>query len=247
MIDPSFRSTHSVTVRGVSPVAGMDPLAYADFDGNGAFTAVEGSRDETLFLRSPDGGGSAIGYTELRQAVEKAGGTIGTEALAQALEARERHAWVGFSGLPPGVSHPIVDYTFRLGTDGEVHADYTVAKSARVIAPHDGNIAGLDLNGDGVSDPANDALVQIERYDDGVTYQHFCKAEDLTEAVRAAGGRVDQGNMDSALRGLFNNEPGPISLAEFGRQVDGCSPFVHRALRVDDQGLVMDFEVNRDV
>lgn len=63
--------------------------------------------------------------------------------------------------------------------------------------------------------------------------------------MRAAGGRVDASNIDSALRGLVDDEQGHISLAEFGRQVDGCSPFVARTLRTDDQGLVMDFEVTR--
>lgn len=245
MIDPSFRSSHSVTIRGVSPVAGMDPLAYADFDNSGTFTATAGQRDETIFMRSADGGGSAVGYAELRRAVAHAGRPIAATDLAQALGAKDRHDWVGFSGLPPGVTHPIVEYVYSLGSDGEIHADYVVAKSARVIAPEDGNIASLDLNGDGQSDPEHDALVQLESYQDGATLRQFAALEDLTRAVREAGGHVDEKNVDTALRGLVHAESGPISLSEFGHVPDGCSPFMSRALRIDDQGLVMDFEVRR--
>ncbi|MBI3925287.1 MAG: hypothetical protein HY319_07100 [Armatimonadetes bacterium] len=245
-IDPSFRSTHSVTLRGVSPAAGMQPLAYADFDKSGDFTLHEDHPDQTVFIRDADGGGSAIGYQQLREAVEKAGGPIGGKELAQALHADDPKAWVGFSGLPPGVTHPIVDYVYRIGADGELQVDYTLIRSARVITPEDGNIASLDLNGDGKSDPAHDALIQLEQYRDGKVVQGFCTAADLTEAVRRAGGRLDEGDYRTALQHLVSDPfgmatGGPISLSEFGNQVDACSPYVTRSLRLDEQGLVMDF------
>lgn len=221
----------------VSPVRGMDPLAVADFDGNGAFTR---GVDESVFLKSRDGG-SAVGFSDLKAALQAAGGRANGRDLAGALGGKHG-SWLGFSGLPPGVTHPIVDYVFRLAGDG-IQADYTVASSARVIAPEDGNLSTLDLNGDGVSDPAQDAAIQVESYtsDDGNTWQCLTRIDQLTEAVRQAGGRVGPDDFQ-ALQSLAA-QPGRISLEEFGTQLDAGHGELERTLRLDDQGLVMDFHV----
>lgn len=233
--DAAFRSTATVRILPHSPVQGMEPFAIVDTDGNGAFTR---DVDQTVFLQSQDGG-SALGFADLREAVRASGGTVDGKTLAQSLGGKH-DSWVGFSGLPLGVTHPIVNYVFRLAGDG-LEADYTTARSARVIAPEDGNLATLDFNGDGISDPAQDAAIQVEAYDDGTTWQSLTALDALTDAVRAAGGQV--GPQDFQALVSLCPQPGRVSLAEFGTQLDAGRGQVERTLRLDEQGLVMDFHI----
>lgn len=235
--DPAFRSTSTVRIVGVSPAKGVLPLAVADLDGDGAFTK---GVDSSILLKFGNGFDSGLPYEDLRSAIWRHGGTVGGKELAESLGGGHG-SWMGFSELPKGLTHPIVDYVYRIAGDA-VEVDYTVARSARVIAPEDGDIATLDLNGDGLSDPAQDAAVQIETHtSDGITFRNLTSLDDLTEAVRTAGGRV--GPRDFQALEKLGTGSGRVQLSELGTQLDAGSGEVDRSLRMDESGLRMDFQI----
>lgn len=218
----------SFTIRSerFAPLGGQE-IAYADLDGSGSF---DPQRDTSVFWQNEKGGGLAQ-YAEIRQALTELGGHASGQQLAQ-------HTGRADTRLEPAqVEQPVVNGRFTLEADG-IRADFEQLGSLPVIAPKDGNVATLDVNRDGESEPLHDSLLMLKAYDGRNTYSSMMSVDDLQAAVKAAGGTLRETEL-----GTLAQIPGVQRtwVEESPAQFDTMS--AHRAFRVDNGGqLWLDYQ-----
>lgn len=135
--DTYFRSTYSMPIR-------QDSIyAYADVDESGD---LDRTVDRQLCVAS-ETGSSAIVYRDLLEAVTARGGeAAGREIAADLSEGRRDDPFIAFFKLPPGVTHPVVDFAFRITETGELEATVDFQKRALVLG------GSVDHDADGVTD-----------------------------------------------------------------------------------------------
>lgn len=222
----------SFTIRSerFAPLGGQE-IAYADLDGSGSF---DPKKDTTVFWQDENGGGLAQ-YSEIRQALTQLGGTASGQALAA-------HTGREDTRLEPAqVERPVVNGRFTLLPDG-IRAEFEDLGSVPIIPPEGGNIATLDVNRDGVSEPQHDSMLELNTLLGGNTYRSMVSFEALQGAVEAAGGRLEEKDFTTGLASLappFEGKPSGIWFEESPQQFD---PAVQRTLRLDGEGrLWMDY------
>lgn len=212
---------YSFTIRSERVAAlGGQELAYADLDASGTFDAHQ---DTTVFWNDKNGGGLAR-YAELRQALTDLGGTATGQQLAEHTGRQETR-------LEPAKSErPLANGRFTLQPDG-IRADFEELHSVPVIAPRDGNVATLDVNRDGESEPLHDSLLMLHTSDGRNNYTSMVSLDELTKAVEAAGGSLGEGQL-----ACLSDFPGirSTSLEESPPQYDTMG--LQRTLRTDDSG-----------
>ncbi len=221
----------------VSALPGQE-FAYADLDRSGSFEATQ---DTTMFVQDEQGGG-LIHYPELRDALAALGGT----ATGQQLAARLGHenARIEPAEAPPGQGHPLANGRFTL-EEGCIRGEFEALATAPIIAPKDGNIATLDVNADGNSEPLHDSMLILHASDGSREYTSMVPLAGLQQVVQAAGGRVEERDFTAALSPLAGFCPGAraVWLEESTPQFDLMG--VERTLRADDQGhLYMDYRLS---
>lgn len=229
---------YSVTFRSERVAAlGGQEICYADRDGSGTF---EPSKDTTVFVADSSGGG-LVNYSELRDALTTLGGAASGQQLAKALGKED--ARIELAEAPEGLAHPLVNGRFTLQPDG-IRADYDVGASLPIIPPADGNVATLDVNRDGVSEPQHDSMLMLHAYQGGREYTGMCSYEGLRQVVQAAGGEVKESDFTARLAPLapFATGASSVWLQESPEQFD-----VHgarRTLRTDGEGrLFLDYDL----
>ncbi len=247
MIDPN-RTTHSAQITPFKHPAFPDPPAVVKFDPSPEFKQ---GVDSTVMVRS-EGGSSAVSFSELQQAVRDHGGTASGEQVARALSHRVRgDSFMTFSDLPPGLTHPVVDYVFKQVGDG-LTVSYQEVKTAPIIAPEDGNIATVDLFGTGQSSPESGSMLMLHAYtSDGSELQNMVGLEALKSVVQASGGQVSA-NDTAALKPLAGpmaamsgKEITHVEITENPQHISDYEG-VKRTFRLDEQGqLVVDYRQDR--
>lgn len=243
MIEPN-RHTHTAPIVPYKSPAFPEPPAVVSFDGSGTFKP---GVDTTVMVRG-ENGASAVQYADLREAVRSHGGTASGQEVARALSRKGgEDCWMTFGELPPGMTHPVVDYVFRLHGEA-LSVSFQEVKSAEVIAPSEGNIATVDLFGTGESAPETGSCLMLHAYtSDGREYQSMVSLQALKTAVREAGGVVTPGQASEAFKPLAP-PTGDIRSVEITESPQHISDYegVQRTFRLDERGnLVVDYHQPR--
>ncbi len=244
-IDPNARTVHTAPVVPYKNPAFPEPPAVVSFDGSGEFKP---GQDTTVMVRSEDGGAGAISYADLQEAVRQKGGTATGQEVARALSRKGgEDCWMTFGELPPGMTHPVVDYVFRLHGD-QLQVSFQEVKTAAVIAPEDGNIATVDLFGTGQSSPETGSALMLHAHTaDGKSFQSMVSLEDLKSAVQRAGGEITPGKTSDSLKALAPPVEN-ITFVEVTESPQHISDYegVKRTFRLDERGnLVIDYDQPR--
>lgn len=193
----------------IGSAGGSMDIAFADISGSGDHDPTQ---DVVIFERGANGSGSAVTRDRLKFKVNALGGRATARQLsglddgqAQEIGSRSKWGkpdaegprWTSFSAPPPGLNHPIVDYVFR--TDGDqLFVDYVVQEKARILPSTEGDphqvYAGVDFNGDGQVDPAQDSLLMLHVYQSGTNPRQVetgVSYGGLKDALTEAGGQAD--------------------------------------------------------
>ncbi|GMU57183.1 MAG: hypothetical protein AMXMBFR33_63290 [Candidatus Xenobia bacterium] len=244
-IDPNARTTHTAPVMPYKSPAFPEPPAVVSFDGSGEFKP---GQDTSVMLRSENGGAGAVSYADLQEAVRQKGGTATGQEVARALSRKDgQDCWMTFGELPPGMTHPVVDYVFRLHGD-QLQVSFQEVKTAAVIAPEDGNIATVDLFGTGQSSPETGSALMLHAHtSDGKNFQSMVSLKDLKSTVQRAGGEITPGKASDALKALAPPVEN-ITFVEITESPQHISDYdgVQRTFRLDERGnLVIDYDQPR--
>ncbi len=243
-IEPGARNLHTAPVVPYKNPAFPEPPAVVSFDGSGEFKP---GQDTSVMVRS-EGGASAVTFADLQEAVRQKGGTATGQEVARALSRKDREdCWMTFGDLPPGMTHPVVDYVFRLHGD-QLQVSFQELKTAAVIAPQDGNIATVDLFGTGQSSPETGSALMLHAHtSDGKSFQSMVSLEALKATVQQAGGEITPGKASDALKALAPPVEN-LSFVEITESPQHISDYdgVQRTFRLDERGnLVIDYEQPR--
>ncbi len=142
-----FQTTYAVPVRQTKI------YAYADLDNSGDFNPEV---DRQLGSTS-ENGSSALVYRDLAALVASKNGPVSGAEAAGSTEEKPR--FISFFKLPPGLTHPVVDFAFQATEDGGIEARFTVQKRALLTSTPEGH-AAIDHDADG----RPDAKLHVEHW-----------------------------------------------------------------------------------
>jgi hypothetical protein len=128
-----------------TPVRQTKIYAYADLDNSGDFNPEV---DRQLGSTS-ESGSSALVYSRLAALVASKNGPVSGAEAAGSTEEEPR--FISFYKLPPGLTHPVVDFAFQATEDGGIEARFTVQKRALLTSTPEGHLA-IDHDADGRPD-----------------------------------------------------------------------------------------------
>ncbi|MCE7872626.1 hypothetical protein DYH09_19895 [bacterium CPR1] len=144
-----FQSTYAVPVRHKE----TSLFAYADLDNSGDYNP---EFDRQLATNS-ENSSRALVYRDLAALVASRSGPVSGAEVAGSTEEKPR--FISFYKLPPGLTHPVVDFAFQATEDGGIEAHFTVQKRALLIPTPEGHLA-IDHDADG----RPDAKLHIEHW-----------------------------------------------------------------------------------
>ncbi|MBI4862097.1 MAG: hypothetical protein HY815_17850 [Candidatus Riflebacteria bacterium] len=228
------------TARMALFVTGDDPndLTMADMDGSGGLsrgdtpvTVVDPYRKETHT--------HPVMFRDLLAVVRDSGGAVRADDAASVLHPRGKggpsFGRLSFADFPENAPGPILEFVVRETAPGKLVVDVTYVRRARVV--RSGDVAELDLDGDGKSDTSNDGLVTIS----GRGIYQFLRYDGLKGVMMRAGPRLNVAT-DGHLLGHLAPLPDRIAVGMHPlNRIDSGDDCLDRTFVVEGDEIWMEF------